>query len=84
MFEFFLVPFGESAFSALDFSNCQMRKKKKINFIIYFYFWGRGGWGGGGKVSMSAVAANMKNLCVDLEHVDMYIFFINHCVYLIY
>lgn len=33
---------------------------------------------------MSAVAANMKNLCVDLEHVDMYIFFINRCVYLIY
>lgn len=33
---------------------------------------------------MSAVAADMKNLCVDLEHVDMYIFFINHCVYLIY
>lgn len=24
--------------------------------------------------SMSAVAANMKNLCVDLELVDMYIF----------
>lgn len=23
---------------------------------------------------MSAVAANMKNLCVDLESVDMYIF----------
>ena len=72
MFEFFLVPFGESAFSALDFSNCQMRKKK-INFIIYFYF-GGGDVGGGREGSMSAVAANMKNLCVDLEHVDMYIF----------
>lgn len=44
MFEFFLVLFGGSAFlSALDFSNCQMRQKKKINFIIYFYFWGRVG-----------------------------------------
>lgn len=67
MFEFFLVPFGESAFSALDLSNCQMRKKDQLYYLFLF-------WGGGGKGSMSAVAANMKNLCVDLESVDMYIF----------
>lgn len=55
-------------------------RKKKINFIIYFsfsffFFLGDGGgWKGGGMDSMSAVAANMKNLCVNLEVVDMYIF----------
>lgn len=56
------------------------RERTKMNFIIYFIL----GEGLEGEVSMSAVAANMKNLCVDLERVDMYIFFINHCIYLIY
>lgn len=86
MFEFFLVLFGESAFSALDFSNCQMRQKKKEKkdqLYYLFLFLGLGGEGDE-RGSMSAVAVNMKNLCDNLERVDMYIFFINHCVYLIY
>lgn len=45
MFEFFLVLFGESAFSALDFSNCQMRQKKKRSTLLFIFIF-RVGWGG--------------------------------------
>lgn len=70
---------GESAFSATDFSNCQMRKKKRSTLLFIFIL---GGGEGEGSGSVSAVAANMKNLCVDLENVDMYIFFLLIVVYI--
>lgn len=43
------------------------KKKKDQLYYLFLFFVG----GGEGRDSMSAVAANMKNLCVDLEHVDM-------------
>lgn len=81
MCELFLVGVQLALFVKVPFQLIPQQpseNEKKINFIIYYYFFlGRVGL-------MSAVAANMKNLSVDLEHVDMYIFFINHCEYLIY
>lgn len=46
MIELFHVLFWESAFSALDSSNCQMRKKKKKKkdqLYYLFLFWGEEG-----------------------------------------
>lgn len=69
-----ILLFGEGAFfSALDLSNCQQHKIDQLYYLFLKTNSGRGGTGGRG--SLPAVAANMKNLCVDLEYVDMYISF---------
>ena len=75
MFEFCLgdeqiLLFGEDAFFSF---RPQQLSKHKIDQLYYLFL--KANWGRGGAGSRSAVAANMKNLSVDLEYVDMYISF---------
>lgn len=44
------------------------KKKKKINFIIYFYF-------GEGREGLNVSICCQYEEFVNLEHVDMYIFY---------
>lgn len=69
MFEFFLVLFWESAFSALDSSNCQMRKKKDQLYYLFLF------WGGEGREGLNVSSCCQYEEFVNLEHVDMYIFY---------
>lgn len=59
----------------------RQKKKKKDQLYYLFLFLGLGGEGDE-RGSMSAVAVNMKNLCDNLERVDMYIFFLLIIVYI--